>query len=530
MGSLSGAVPESLQFFALVAITGNQLASIQHCIQHQALSRAHLQYMPNYAASTLSSIGCVCIEESQADSASPIKAGAESLTTALKATSCCLGVPLPQLLSQERLGSTDFMNARRLLAEHLHSSPEVWNIIRQCPIFEDITGQMVILQAANSYALLPGASWEEHIVELDQLLPWSPIPYHTASAIQRKLVRHSSMRVPTLSTFLQTELLPAITRNSNEGLLLQALDELADNSNSSTPVSLTCIFIDGYLHPISKTVDRSSLLLQTLFSQPSANDDYKLLPELYATPGRLTVLKHHGLAHLSIPDPDFFIRCSKRFSGMSSSLTKDNRKCLSRGLVDMLHGNVDAYQCANHNSAQIASCSVFKSAELQFPYKRMQPEFVALASSADHDHYQLVSLALPVIDNSHGDTKALRRKLGLAAQPKLQHVVDHLLRIAMAASSDLKTALKQGAPCVSLCWQGSSRHISSSSAVPTRSKLKLAPGTQERWDLPATGWRREPGCLCRTASLCAPVSCALTWKKIPLKVGSATCDTNCSIA
>ena len=441
-------IPESLHSFALVPITGNQLASIQHCTQRQALSQAHLRYLPSHmhAASTLSSIGCVCIKEPQADSVSPIEATAEPLTTALKATSRCLGVPLPQLLSQQRLGSTDFRNARQLLAKHVHSSTEAWAVIRQCPIFEDITGTMVTLRADGSYALLPGASWEGDIADLDQLLPHSSVLYHTASAIQKKLVQHSSMRVPSLTTFLQSELLPAITSaasSSTEPLLLQALDELADESPRPSLASLNSIFIDGYLHPISRTVDSSSSLLQTLFSKSSADDDYKLLPQLYATPGRLAVLKHHGLAHASIPDPNFFIRCSERFSGKSRGLTRDDKRRLSRNLADMLHRNVDAYLLASRrDAAQIASCPVFKPAELQFPYKSIQPQFVALASSADH--HQLVSLALPVTDISHGDTKALRRKLGLPIQPKLQHVVDHLLKLT--ANSDLQAALKPGSP------------------------------------------------------------------------------------
>ena len=462
MASSLRPVPESLHSFALVPVTEDQLASVQHCIQRQALGIAHLQGMPSFAAGTLSSIGCVCIEEPRAASVSPIEGEAYALMTALSATSDYLGVPLPELISQQRLGSTDFQNARQLLAYHVQSSTEAWRTIKQWPIFEDITGpgKMVALRAVNSYALLSGASWEEHIVELDQLLPHSPILYHTASATQQKLVQHSSMRVPSLTTFLQSQLLPATTSSSTEPLLLQALDELAREPTRPLISSLKCIFIDGCLHPISKTVDSTSSLLHTLFSKtvdstssllqtqfskPSTDGDYKLLPQLYATPTRLAVLKQHGLAHVSAPDPNFFIRCSERFSGMSSNLTRDDKRKLSRGLADMLHGNVDAFQRASRsNTAQIASCPVFKSAELQFPYNSTQPEFVALAGSADHDHYQLVSLALPIIDNPHGDTQALRCKLGLPVQPKLQHVVDHLL--TMAANSDLKTLLKQGSP------------------------------------------------------------------------------------
>ena len=453
MASLPGAVPKSLHSFALVPIYGNQLASIQHCIQHQALSHTHLQYLPSFAASTLSSIGCVCIEEPRADKVGQIVNEAkQGLLPALDAASSRLGVPLSQLLSQQRLGSTDFNNARQLLADCTQSSPETWQTIRQCPIFEHSTGQMVTL-SGNWYGLLPGSSWEEHMPLLESLLSWTPVKHHTASVTQQKLIQHSSMPVPSLTNFLQSELLRAVKRNngySTEPLLLLAIDELAGVPQDSLG-NLDFISISDCPHPISRTVDGSSPLLQTLFSKPGTDGDFKLLPQRYATPARLAVLKSHGLAHLSTPDADFFISCSERFTSMSSSLTRDEKRRLSRGLVEMLHGNMAAYTLGHARNglsisarARIAVCPVFKTAELQFPYNSTQPEFVALASSADHDHYQLVSLALPVTDNSHGDTKTLRRQLGLRTQPGLTHVVDHLLKLT--AMPDLKAALKHGSP------------------------------------------------------------------------------------
>lgn len=192
LDSLPGPVPESLHFFALVRISGFQLASTQYCVQHQALSCTHLGHLPNYAASTLCSIGRVCILEPQADRVSPIKASAEPLTAALNGTSKCLGVPLPQLLSQQRLSSTHFNSARQLLADHVQSSTEAWKIIRQCPIFQDSNGQIVTLCGSNAYGLLPGASWEEHMPLLDMLLPWTPVKYHTASTTQQKLLKISN--------------------------------------------------------------------------------------------------------------------------------------------------------------------------------------------------------------------------------------------------------------------------------------------------------------------------------------------------
>ena len=112
MASTFADIPANLHSFALVPISGNQLASIQHCIKHQALSPGHLQSLPSFAASTLASIGCVCITEAAASRASLIGFGADPVTTALVATSQRLGLPLPELLSKERLGSTHFRNAR----------------------------------------------------------------------------------------------------------------------------------------------------------------------------------------------------------------------------------------------------------------------------------------------------------------------------------------------------------------------------------------------------------------------------------
>lgn len=376
MASLPDAVPRTLHSLALVPITGHRLASIQHCIQYKALGQTQLWDMSTSEVGVLSSIGCVCITEPQAERVSPTGRRAEWITTALHATSISMGVPLQQLLSQERLGSTDFCHARMLLADRVFTNAKVchrvWNVIRQCPIFEDSNGQMIALDGIKPYGLLPAASWEEHIAELDQLLPWTPVKYHTASGLQRVLIhQHAKMlfrhpppagvqkkavdkhaaemrtRVPSLADFLHSELLPAIIRNahhgSSEALLLQALDELAHHSDAPPLASLTRILIDGNLHPINWTVDSSSSLLQTLFSTPSTDDDYRVLPPCYSTPARLAVLKRHGLAHLSTPDPKFFNRCSERFSGMGSSLTEDDIRTLSRGLADMLHGNVDAY-------------------------------------------------------------------------------------------------------------------------------------------------------------------------------------------
>ena len=293
---------------------------------------------------------------------------------------------------------------------------------------------MVALRGPTSYGLLP-ASWEEHIAELNKLLPWRPIKYHTASPVQRKLVDHIGMSAPSQTQFVKTDLLPAINRTnslSTEPLLLKAIEVAALSAG------LTSIFIDGSLHPINRTVDSSSSLLQALFREPSTKGAYKLLPQLYTTPACLAALKRHGLAHLSSCEPDFFVTCSQRFKSLSSQLAKEDSRKLSRGLVHMLEDNVAAYSRSS-SKAGLATCPVFTTAELQYPYSSAQPEFVSLADSADHDHYLLAALSLPIIDNSHGDTKALRHQLRLPKQPSLAHVVDHLLKLV--ATPDLGSSL-----------------------------------------------------------------------------------------
>ena len=166
--------------------------------------------------------------------------------------------------------------------------------------------------------------------------------------------------------------------------------------------------------------------------------------------------QQHGLAHEGSPDAAFFLECAKRFSELSSSQSRsrDDIKRLSWSLVNMLHANVSAYQqrgyaweyAWTHVKAQISACAVFKTAELHFPYKSSsssssQQAFVSLADSADHDHYRLVALAVSVTDNAHEDTKTLRGRLGLPSEPVLEHVVDHMLK--MAASGHFEAALSK---------------------------------------------------------------------------------------
>ena len=268
-------MPIKLLFLTLVPIAGNRLASIAHCRRTGALALQHLQGMPNSAATTLSAIGCLCITHRRAESISPIPFYYEPLTSALEALSGRTGMPLKKLLSHQRLGVTVFDQARHLLAHHVHApaiqhsdAPSVWQILRQCPLFEDVSGNMVALPATQKYGLLPSASWEQHISELSQLLPWTPIRHHTASQLQRRLLKHSGMIVPVLPQFLRSDLLPAMRSagaDTAQRLLLQALDELSGPPISSIS-TLTEVFVNGSLQPISRCVDGTNSMFRSLFS------------------------------------------------------------------------------------------------------------------------------------------------------------------------------------------------------------------------------------------------------------------------
>jgi len=460
------AVPAKLHSFVLVPITGNRLASVTHCRDTRALSFSQLGSWSSTAAATLSATGCLCIADARADSVVSNLDGAEPITAALDKLSSHPGMPLQQLVTPRRLGNGTFQEARKLLANHVHAPrgqfTPVWQILMQCPVFEDDRGDSAAACHClpnGQLGLLPDASWEAHMAELRQLLPWFPVRYHTASNTQQLLLKQSDLKTPTMPDFLRHSLVPAInnnsTSNSAESLLLHTLDKLALCSGL-TISPLSNIFVTGRLHAISRCVDSTSASFRSLFSKHSASG-YTLLPDVYATPQRLAVLKRHGLAHKDSPDPAFFLECAQRFSELSSSQSRsgDDIKRLSWSLVNMLHANVAAYQGGytwTHAKAQISACAVFKQAELQFPYKSSssssssssnsgQQAFVSLADSADHDHYRLVALAVPVTDNAHGDTKALRGRLGLPAEPVFEHVVDHMLK--MTASGHFEALSKQ---------------------------------------------------------------------------------------
>ena len=71
-----------------------------------------------------------------------------------------------------------------------------WVTLAQCQVFEDMNGSMMTLP--SRIALLPNAAWEQHISELSQLLPRTPVKLQTASELQRKLLKHSGKRAISL--------------------------------------------------------------------------------------------------------------------------------------------------------------------------------------------------------------------------------------------------------------------------------------------------------------------------------------------
>ena len=321
-------VPTCMQFIALVPVAGQRLASAVHCTQHQALRHSDLDNLPQNAANTLCAIGCICITDERADCCSPIPSTSEPITAALDCTSRRLGIPLHQLLSQQRQGRPRFHDLREILADIQPSSncsrAQAWSKIRQCPVFESTSGSMIALSGSQSWGLLPDAAWEQHIAELDTILSWTPVEYHTASALQRELLKLSNMTVPCHTHFLDKTLFPAIERSQDsrqEPLLLQALDELAARPPLELQ-NLSSIFVHGRCHKVSRSIDSTSSLLCALFSHNNMHDEYQLLPHQYTTGERLAFLKQHGLAREHTPNAKFFLECAKRFEDLSSQFFK----------------------------------------------------------------------------------------------------------------------------------------------------------------------------------------------------------------
>ncbi len=241
--------------------------------------------------------------------------------------------------------------------------------------------------------------------------------------------------------------------------------------------------------------------------------DPQQLPREYSTAQRQAVLKRHGLAHEGTPDPHFFIHCAKHFDAIKDDLSRDDSRRLSRLLVDMLQGNADSCQDNCHAATRLSllACPVFKSADLHFPYSNSEhPTFTSLCHSTDHDRNRLVSLAVPVTDNAHGDTKELRARLGLPAEPLLEHVVSHMLK--MAAAGHMGTLSKQSSrPLFDMLLQDTQqayqfivKSIGQKLALPSKTNPGLTSNVTAKLAQEPSGWQ--------AASSCGQMSSALILK------------------
>ena len=442
-------IPEELCSFALVPVWGGCLASVAHCRNMGALSVKHLAQLPDDAAAILARIGCLCITEKRAGCASPIAKHHEPMTAAIRAISVHTGVPLRRLVSMQKIGSHAFHQTRQLLADHVWGRTDqtatIWETVKVLPLFEDYSGQIKVLPQGKHWGSLPNAAWEAHMPQLEQMLDWSPIPYHSASGTQRSLLQLSQLSYhPQLADFLHHHLLPAINKSegsASEAMLLQALDDHDLAARPFCKHSLNKVFANGALHNITQMVDSTNGLFRALFTIDSSGTGYALLPEQYTTDARLALLKKHGLAHAESPRPEFFLECVEQFKQRRVSLTTDEQKRLSLLLVGMLFQNIDTYlQSYRYDipsqrrlQHQLSESPIFQYAELSLPYHtNWSDAFVSLAGSADHAHHRLVGLAVPVTHNVHGSTVRLRAQLGLDTQPQLRDVVEHMLKAAAA--------------------------------------------------------------------------------------------------
>ena len=258
-------IPDELQNHMVVPLTGGKTASPSLCDRKAALSTAHLSSLPANAAQLLSALGCLCIACANADSARTIPTSADPIIAAL---TC-----VPQLgtaVAANHLGQENFHALRHLLAYHVpvaQDSSPAWYVLKQCSIFETASNSMTQLNIGVLH-LAPNAAWEQSMIDLlPQPSAWKMVKYHTASAIQRKLLKHSTLKVPDLPDFLDEHVLPNVDHRPDakaEELLLQALDQLA-GFPEYVPSALICLTVQGSSLLIGKLVDSSSNLLQTLF-------------------------------------------------------------------------------------------------------------------------------------------------------------------------------------------------------------------------------------------------------------------------
>ncbi len=269
VGSAWHKVPHELMHFMVVPLTDNRLASPAFCCIKATLSTVHLKALPAKTAQHLSAVGCLCMAEPLADCASCIDASEVPVITALAALPSYAARPLQQLVSIQRLGEETFKAVRSILALHIplpqEPNPAVWDVLKQCSIFETASGDMTDF-SDRTLQLLPNAAWEQSLLDVPHLVLGKPVMYHTASDVQQKLLKHSGLTSPELPNFLD-ELVGSIQvsgDNKAVALLLQALDQLA-RYTSYSPQNPDRLLVNGRVHVLSTLVDSSSKLLQALF-------------------------------------------------------------------------------------------------------------------------------------------------------------------------------------------------------------------------------------------------------------------------
>ncbi len=450
--------PSELSHVLAVPLTDGRLASVDYCRQHAALSSAHLASMDSLAPEWLSACGCICVADSSADKACESLQG-EPITTALSVAAADQGIPLKRLVSEDYLGSTAFTAMCDTLSNldldkaTPSEQSSIWGVLKLCTIFELLSGVRVNLSTSKKrYMLLPNQAWEERLLNLSHLLPWTIIKHHSGTATQKRLWKRlhclGGLGYNSLSTFLNIDLLPAIySSGSNrlEPLLLHALDDLAN-------MRLPCIaqplhlFVNGKLLKISKVADSTSHLLRFLFKNQPRFAAFSLLPSAYTPESRLAFLKANGLAHEGTADYSFFLDCAKAFiHHCDRHPDMDDSTMLrhSMQLASMLRDNVTAYRrSCGHGlwdrvRESLATIPIFMAAQLSLPYKTCTDErLVSLEESADHACHRLVANTLP-ITHAGMDTAELRRMLELPEGPQAEHVILHLLMTAGERNAEL---------------------------------------------------------------------------------------------
>ena len=275
VGSVWFTLPSELDEYLLVPISAGRLACPAWC--GSALTTSHQSSMPADAAELLTATHCFCIKAKYADRASKLPTYQPpilSITTALSAAAEQTGLPLAVVISAPYLGPEKFEGLCRLLASlsTQQTLRQAWSVLKQCCIFEDLTGVLTDLCCPHTLRLLPNAAWEKRLAGASDLLLWKPLCYHTASDAQRKLLQMAGLPLPSLLEFLEESLLPDIQGSTDvraEALMLHALDDLALHV-SHFPAQPQLICIEGQRVAVGRLVDSSIPLLKTLFEYKSA--------------------------------------------------------------------------------------------------------------------------------------------------------------------------------------------------------------------------------------------------------------------